>query len=161
MNNPISIGLGEMVVKRGTDDILVAYGLGSCLAIGVYDPVTHIAGMIHAVLPRKHNENDPYCPKYVDTGIPGLIEAVVKAGADRRRLVFRMAGGANMLLNSSFSNAFEIGSQNIKSAHEVFDALRIKLANQEVGGNTGRTVRMYVTNGRMTVRMVGGVEQEL
>lgn len=66
-----------------------------------------------------------------------------------------------MLLNSSFSNAFEIGSQNIKSAHEVFDALRIKLANQEVGGNTGRTVRMYVTNGRMTVRMVGGVEQEL
>ena len=52
MSNGISIGLGEVKVSRDPGDVLVAYGLGSCLGIGFYDPIARAAGMLHAVLPE-------------------------------------------------------------------------------------------------------------
>jgi chemotaxis protein CheD len=157
----ISIGLGEQVVSRDPYEVLVAYGLGSCLGIGMYDPRTRIAGMVHAVLPEHLSTGDQKSPKYVDWGIISLIEKMVQAGADKNRLVIRMAGGANMLINSSLSNTFDIGTRNINMAHQTFQRLSIRLSNEDVGGNIGRTVKFFVDNGRMTVRMIGGVERDL
>jgi len=39
MNNDIVVGLGEVKISKDPDAVLVAYGLGSCLGIAVYDPV--------------------------------------------------------------------------------------------------------------------------
>ena len=161
MGNTLSVGLGEQAISRNPTDILVAYGLGSCLGIGMYDPVTHVAGLAHAVLPENSNGTDPNPGKFVDTGIKLLIEQMVKAGANRNRLTVRMAGGANMLVSASLSKTFDIGSRNIQSAHVTFNLINMKIANEEVGGNTGRTVRMYVDSGRMTVRVIGGQEHDI
>lgn len=156
----INIGLGELVVSKNPDDMLVAYGLGSCLGIGMYDPVMRIAGLLHAVLPESAN-GDRSNSKYVNSGILNLMDGMVKAGASQNRLFVRMAGGANMLVSSSLSSMFEIGSRNIISAHQTFLRLNLKLSAEEVGGNVGRTVRLYILSGRMTVRMVGGIEHEI
>jgi chemotaxis protein CheD len=78
--DPISLGLGERAISRNPDDVLVAYGLGSCLGISMVDPSTRVSGLLHAVLPGAANgvsSNDPVSQKYVDTGIEGLLEAVV------------------------------------------------------------------------------------
>jgi chemotaxis protein CheD len=123
--------------------------------------VAHVAGMVHAVLPEHSTTSDGVPGKYVDTAIPALISEMVKAGADRRRLVVRMAGGANMLISATNTKVFDIGNRNIQSALKVFNALNIQLAGQEVGGNIGRTVRVYVSDCRMTVRMVGQQEHEI
>ena len=76
MNSPISLGLGEKAISRDPQDVLVAYGLGSCLGISMIDPVTHITGLFHAVLPEKINGSDEAdqstCYKYVDWGIENL-----------------------------------------------------------------------------------------
>lgn len=161
MDNQIAVGLGERVVSKDPGMVMVAFGLGSCLGIGAYDPVAKVAGLLHAVLPARRRPDDEEPSKYVDSGIDGLIEEMEKAGADRRRIYLRMAGGANMLTQAAFSKAFEVGANNIQSAHKTIDRLRLRLTNQEVGGHTGRTVRLYVANGRMTVRIVGGKEQDL
>ncbi len=161
MGNSISVGLGEQVISHGTDDVLVAYGLGSCIAVGMVDPVHKISGLIHCVLPERLNETDPASPKYVDSGIEGLLDGMMRAGADPRQLVVRMAGGANMLAALTTGSSFDIGTRNIQSAYRVLDRLKLKLRAEQVGGNTGRTVRLYVHDGRMTVRMVSGVEQDL
>lgn len=161
MSDPISIGLGEMVISRNPQDTLVAYGLGSCLAIAMVDPVRHVSGMFHAVLPERTNGAEPFSTKYVDSGIEGLLNAMLQAGADQTRIVLRMAGGANMLQSAAFVSPFDIGSRNIQAAHRTFDRLHLRLKNEQVGGTVGRTVRLYVGAGRMTVRIIGGKEEDL
>jgi chemotaxis protein CheD len=161
MSDPINIGLGERVVSKNPLDVLVAYGLGSCLGICMFDPVRRVSGLLHAVLPQRTNGSDPYNAKYVDSGIEGLLDEMVKAGADKRRIVVRMAGGANMLVASGLSNTFDIGTRNINSARGTFQRLGMPLKAEDVGGNLGRTVRVYVADGRMTVRILNGKEQEL
>ncbi|HVP21205.1 MAG TPA: hypothetical protein VMS73_05030 [Anaerolineaceae bacterium] len=160
MTSPQNVGLGELIISRHPEDILVAYGLGSCLGIGMFDPVARVAGLLHAVLPESSN-GDGSSSKYVTSGIKNLIEGMVKAGANQSRLVTRMAGGANMLVCVSLSQAFEIGSRNINAAHRTLQQFNLRLAAEEVGGNVGRTVKLYVVTGKLTVRMVGGIEHEL
>jgi chemotaxis protein CheD len=164
MKDPISVGLGEQVISRDPADILVAYGLGSCLGISMVDPVVRVTGLLHAVLPRWANGMDPIDPassKYVDSGIERLLAALIKEGANKHRLVVRMAGGANMLVSPGLKNSFEIGTRNIESARATLQRLNLTLKAEDVGGNTGRTVRFYVADNRMTVRVIGNKEIEI
>jgi chemotaxis protein CheD len=156
-----SVGLGEYVVSRNAEDVLVAFGLGSCIAVSLVDPVSRVSGLVHTVLPERANGTDAVPAKYVDSGIEVLLNEMIKAGADRRRLVICMAGGANMLISSALSNAFDIGTRNIQSARQTLQRLNLRLHNEQVGGHTGRTMRVYVQDGRTTVRVVGGKEEEL
>jgi chemotaxis protein CheD len=165
MNSPINLGLGELAASRNPEDVLVAYGLGSCLGISMIDPVTHVTGLLHAVLPESLNgsdcENPSACGKYVDTGIESLIAAMTKEGANKNRLIVRIVGGANMLISPGMTNAFDIGTRNIEKARQTFQRLSMKIAAEEVGGHIGRTVRVYVADSRVTVRAIGEKEHEI
>ncbi len=161
MANIQSVGLGGQVVSRDPQAVLVAYGLGSCLGIGMYDPAARLGGLLHAVLPENANGSGFPPGKFVDSGVLSLLEEMQKAGAERRRLVVWMAGGANMIISPGALKSFDIGSRNIQAALKIFDSLNLRLSGQEVGGNTGRTVRLYVGEGRMTVRMVGLQEHDI
>lgn len=165
MNNPISLGLGEQAISRNPEDILVAYGLGSCLGISMIDPVTRVAGLIHAVLPESPNGLDGKDPaasyKFVNTGIENLLSAMTKEGANRNRIIVRIVGGANMLIAPGLTSTFDIGTRNIEMARITLQRLNIKIAAEEVGGHTGRTVRVYVADSRVTVRVIGEKEHEI
>jgi chemotaxis protein CheD len=162
--DPISLGLGERAVSRNPDDILVAYGLGSCLGISMVDPVSRVCGLVHSVLPAAAlvlPSSDPTSYKYVDTGIEYLLADVVKEGANKSRLVVRLVGGANMLMSPGMTNSFDIGTRNIDTARRVFQRLGLKISAEEVGGHTGRTVHVYVANTRVTVRVIGEKERDI
>jgi len=47
----IVIGVGDCQVSRNPEDCLVTYALGSCIAVIIYDPIAHVAGMLHYLLP--------------------------------------------------------------------------------------------------------------
>jgi chemotaxis protein CheD len=156
-----SVGLGEYCVSRDPTDVLIAFGLGSCLGIGMYDPVAKVGGLIHVVLPEQKAGNDSNPAKFVDSGIPILLKKVLSEGAVESRLIVRMAGGANMLVSPGLSGTFDIGTRNIQAARETLAKMKLKLQIEEVGGQVGRTVRLYVADGRMTVRMMGAQERNL
>lgn len=157
----LAVGLGEARVSREPGEILVAYGLGSCLGICMVDPVARVSGLLHAVLPERSNGAEALSPKYVDSGMAGLLTRMAEAGAERKRLIVRMAGGASMLSAPGLKPLLNIGERNIIAARAAFAALNIKVAAEDVGGTTGRTVRLYVATGRVTVRKMGGQEREL
>jgi chemotaxis protein CheD len=162
--DPISLGLGECAVSRNPEDVLVAYGLGSCLGISMIDPVTRIAGLLHAVLPEAVNglpSSDPASHKYVDRGIENLLAALVKEGANKSRIVVRVIGGANMLISPGLTNSFDIGTRNMEMARKTLDRLNMTIAAEEVGGHTGRTVHVYVADSRVTVRVIGEKERTI
>jgi len=158
METSVGVGLGEIAVSQNQNDVLVAFGLGSCVGVGVYDPIKGVAGLLHAVLPEPLNGSDLESTKYVGNGIKKLLEEMVKKGAVKDRLVVRIAGGANMLTSPGLSKTFDIGTRNIAMALSVLESLKLKIVSQNVGGNIGRTFRIYVADGKMTIRMIGEKE---
>lgn len=159
--NILTVGLGEIKIGADPQDVLVAFGLGSCLGIGMYDPTLKVAGLLHAILPTHTNGNSDQRSRFVDTGVQSLLAQLLQKGADPKRLIVRMAGGANLLVSPGSTASFNIGTRNVEAAYTALAALNLKIASQEVGGNIGRTVRLYVADGRMTIRTAGNQEREI
>lgn len=154
----VPIGLGEYAICRHTSEILVAYGLGSCLGIGMYDPENRIAGLLHAVLPSRANSSAPQS-RFVDSGIPLLVEEMLAAGSRTKHLRTYLVGGANMLPREGEGmETLRIGDRNIAAAREVLAQLGLSITAEDVGGTQGRTVRLYVESGDLTLRTLGNRE---
>jgi chemotaxis protein CheD len=155
-----TVGLGEIALGAQPDTALVAFGLGSCLAIIAYDPQRKVGGMVHAMLPTRRN-GDGNPTKYVDSGIIELMNQLISLGARRDQLIWRIAGGAQMLTAPGLIDRFNIGAQNVTTAHDIVARYNLRLINHDTGGYQGRTVRLTLPDGSVTVRNVNGQERPL
>jgi len=160
-DSTIAVGLGEIKICSDPSKVLVAYGLGSCIGLGAYDSYRRIAGLLHAVLPISNGSEGSTLGRYVNTGIPALIAQMEDAGASRRHTTFRMVGGANIITSPGFEELLNIGDRNINIARKVLAELDVEILAEDVGGNAGRTVHLYIRDGKMTVRTLGQGEKEL
>src|SRR5438132_1489223 len=70
--------------------------LGSCVAVCLHDPERAVGGMNHFMLPRGDGD-DAEAGRFGVHAMDLLIGAIMKAGGDRRRLVAKVFGGANVL----------------------------------------------------------------
>jgi chemotaxis protein CheD len=156
----IAVGLGEMRVSRRSNCVLVAYGLGSCIGLAAYDPVEFVGGLLHAVLPRYRN-GEASSTKFVDTGIPALITEMERCGAKISRIQWYAAGGAQMLTAPGFRGMFNIGQQNLEMMEKILTQYGVALSGASLGGHVGRTLKLYLPQGRVTVRFAGQAEEEL
>ena len=160
-----SVPIGGIAVSDSAADVMVAYGLGSCVAICLYDPVARIGGMLHALLPSapsQNGRNPTPSAKFVDQGTPLLIEALVELGAKRSRLSAQLCGGAQVLSAPGFEeNGLHIGKRNVSAAESALRDARIQVKAHRTGGRVGRTVRFYIATGQVTVRSLGQKEQVL
>ena len=157
----ISVGLGELQVSCDPKTVLVAHGLGSCVGICGYDPVVKVAGLLHAMLPEMDGRGRGRPTRYVNTGIMEMLEKMHTLGAVRRRCLFRVVGGAQMLNAPGLNSTLNIGARNAEAARAVIQREKLKLAGADTGGTWGRTVKLYVDSGSLTVRSVGRGEREL
>jgi len=156
----IPVGLGEFQISDNPNEILTIYGLGSCVGVGVFDPEAGIAGLLHAVLPESGN-GECRSAKYVDSGIKSLFSALEEAGAEEKRVKVCLVGGANLLTAAGHEGSFNIGDRNIESAQNQIAARDLSICGEDVGGSIGRTMRLYVADGRITVRSMGKPERDL
>jgi len=135
-----------------TPIVLKAYGLGSCVAVGLYDPQTRLGGMGHMLLPNRPPKGTLGSEsKYVDAGIYHIIDELLRAGANRDTLVAKIAGGANMFETSYQTLINSVGARNAKSARQTLNVLGIPIVGEEVGGNRGRTAEFDLATGKMLV----------
>ena len=132
--------------------VLKAYGLGSCLAVGLYDPETGLGGLGPMLLPDRPDDSPSGSEsKYVDAGIRRIVDQLMQAGANRSTLVAKLSGGANMFETSYQTLINSVGARNAKSARHTLGQLSIPIVAQEVGGNRGRTVEFDLATGKMLV----------
>jgi chemotaxis protein CheD len=117
--------------------------------------------MLHYMLPEssispaKASEN-PYM--FADTGIPLLFRHAYEYGAEKRRLVVRVAGGAQVM---DRDGVFNIGKRNYLALRKILWKAGVLVHAEDVGGNGSRTVRLEVGSGRFWLRGPGSVEKEL
>lgn len=156
------VGIGEIVVSADAEEVLVAYGLGSCVAICLYDPLAQVGGMLHALLPTpigpRHNFGAP--AKFVERGVPALLRELVALGAISSRLKTYLCGGASVL-TTPVDGSPDVGQRNSQAATKALHDAGLKIQGQAVGGQAGRTVKLYVATGRVMVRSLGQPEQLL
>lgn len=146
------LSLGEWAVSDDPDKDLVCLGLGSCVAFCAYDPRQHIAGMAHMVLPDSDDgKRGGAQAKFVDLAIPLVLAEMEKLGAVKSGLKIHLAGGAQMLTGTSFSDTMMIGQRNVEAAHAVLDGLRLRITTEDTGGDAGRTVKLHVATGELEV----------
>ena len=94
-------------------------GLGSCIGLTLYDPVTKVGGLVHYMLPdSKAVSNNSNIAKFADTGVQELLKRVTMAGANRGRLVAKIAGGAKMFAVTQESNIGSVGERNSFAAKQ-------------------------------------------
>ncbi len=157
----LTVGMGEIQVVRGAGNVLTALGLGSCLGVCLYDPLTRVAGMVHVVLPQSQASKAGDLPgKFADTAIPAIVQRMVEQGASASRLKAAIAGGAQ-LFQFGVSNSLDVGARNAEAVVKALREAGIPLQAKDVGGSAGRTLRLISDNGLIVVRTIGGAEREL
>lgn len=155
MGDVIRVAMADLNICK-SPDIITTLGLGSCIGLTLYDPVTKVGGMVHYMLPdSKQMKNNTNIAKFGDTGIVELLQRVVKAGANRGRLVAKIAGGAKMFEVSGMSSVGNIGERNAIAAKEVLKQLGIRLVAEDTGLNYGRTVELHCETGEFYIKSVG------
>ena len=155
MKEMIRVGMADLNVCVAPNAI-ATLGLGSCVGIVLYDPRNKIAGLVHIMLPDStkiiNNENKA---KFADTGIDALIEKMVSIGADRKKLVAKIAGGAQMFAFSNNSEMMRIGDRNVEAVRKKLKDIGIEIRAAHTGENYGRTIEFYPETGELHIKSVG------
>lgn len=151
--------MGELAVSSVPGDVLVAVGLGSCIGLALLDRRLGIAGLAHIVLPQSQAPVNENPNKFADLAVPQLVAELTELGARRIRLEAVLVGGASMF--SASSSSLEVGQRNEAAVRELLAARHIPVVAEATGGSRGRTIRVDVASGAVTVREAGGRDTEL
>ncbi len=157
----VTVGLGEVKSATAPEAVLMALGLGSCIAVAMYDPQMRIGGLAHVVLPRAPEAHPAPSAKFAEIAVPVLVDQMVAHGADPRRLVCKITGGARVLATGPMHDNFRIGERNLEAVVAALRKAGIRPRASDCGGSTGRSFRLVVSDGVMTVKRLGKDWQEL
>lgn len=160
MSEIIKVGMADLKTCKAPDGV-ITLGLGSCVGIALRDPVLQIGGLVHIMLPDSTamRTNNSVLEKFADTGIDELVKQLVAMGANRNRLVAKIAGGATMFQVQSRNDMMKIGERNVEATIKKLDSLNIKILAQDTGANYGRTVTFFPETGEFHIRAVGKTQK--
>lgn len=147
--------VADWAAERG-EGVLVTLGLGSCVAIMLYDPGVPAGAMAHVLLPSRSLARDhSNLAKFPETAVPLLVERLRALGATPGRLVAKLAGGASMFSQLLQPGTIQMGERNVVASRAALRAAGIPVVREAVGGTLGRSVRFDVRSGEVDVRSVG------
>lgn len=154
MSEALTVGMAELKVALPGDKLAV-HGLGSCVAVALYDPEAKVAGLAHAMLPSAIGvaaASGDLSAKFCDQAIPALLQAMEAKGAQRDRIYARLVGGATMFSFPGTRNAPPaLGERNLAAARQALQAAGIGIRAEEAGGSQGRSLELEPTDGSLTV----------
>lgn len=162
MSEIIKVGMADLKTCVSPNGI-TTLGLGSCVGIAIRDPANKIGGLAHIMLPdsKSIKGSQLNVAKFADTGIVELVRQMEKLGAQRSRMVAKIAGGANMFNFHGTSSFGQVGERNVEATKAKLGELRIPILAEDTGKNFGRTVIFYPETGDYVIRAVGRPEYKI
>jgi len=151
----ITVNISDMKVSSNPEDVLVTYSLGSCVGVTLYDPLQKIGGLILCMLPLSKVDPErakevPYM--FVDTGLPLMLQTLINMGANKNRIVAKVAGGAVLLDDNGM---FRIGERNHIVVRKLLWKNNILISSEDVGGTIARTVYLQINDGKTIIKSAG------
>jgi chemotaxis protein CheD len=158
----VVVGLGEYHVTKDPSLELVCLGIGSCIAFAAYDRLSGVAALAHFVLPEGAGRATATSQaRFIDSGLPLVLQEIKNGGAILSRTVFKVAGGSQMTVARGFESRLNIGERNGEAVEQAMSRHRLAISSTDTGGSQGRTVRLHVATGKLVVSKVGGAPYEL
>ncbi len=156
----LRVRVADYAVAKGAG-VISTIGLGSCVAIAIYDRQTRVGGMAHVLLPSEGLSRDKdNRAKFPGTAVPLLLEEMRKLGA-RGPYTAKIAGGSSMFGALIPSGGINMGERNVLSSRQALSEAGIPLAAQDVGGDYGRSVFFHLDDGRVLVRSLKSGDRAL
>jgi chemotaxis protein CheD len=150
----VNVRAGDLHVAQN-GPTLVTIGLGSCVAVALYDPQTRVGGLAHVMLPDPTSARHPFpIGRFGTTAVPALLEAMERVGASRSRVTARLVGGAAMFANVLSTAARSLGNRNVDAVRKSIEDLGIPVVGEDVGADYGRTVYFHTDDGRVRVNSI-------
>ncbi len=149
MREPILVGISQSAVAKAPE-LICCMGLGSCVAVFLYDPQIKLGGVVHILLPRAplRVENEG---KYADTGVKKLFRDMIAKGAKKDRIRAKLVGGAQMFANLNVQIS-DIGGDNCREVKRVLRELGIKIIAEDLQGNRGRSATFDLFDGHVLIK---------
>ena len=160
MSRRLIVNVSDAKVSSNPEEVLMTYSLGSCIGVCLYDPVTHIGGILHYQLPN--SDMDPNRAKerpcmFADTGMKNIIKQLVELGANEKRLNVKVAGAAAI---ATGPKGFDIGKRNHMAIRKLTWSNGMFIDAEDVGGNSPRNMYLNIADGSVTIRC-NGLEKKL
>ncbi|MEM6341655.1 MAG: chemotaxis protein CheD [Pseudomonadota bacterium] len=146
MENRIHITQGEFAIGN-RPEIVITTLLGSCVACCIWDPKAGIGGMNH-MLRAAQSVGSKYTNVAGINSMELLINALVKQGARRDRLVAKAFGGACMI-----SGLSDVGWRNAEFTMKYLADEEIDCLGHSLGGKQARNLRFWPATGRVMQKM--------
>ena len=147
------VKIGEIKIARAAGT-LFTIGLGSCVAVAMYDPKQRISGLAHVMLPEPATTGVQLPGRAAPTAIPELVRLMIAAGARKRGMYARIVGGAAMFESVLPSEGLRLGVRNVEAVRQALAKAQIPLRGEDVGGSFGRSVFLDAADGKLLVRAV-------
>jgi chemotaxis protein CheD len=165
MPDKIKVGMADWKVGRDPD-ILITFGLGSCVALVLWNPQERLGAMAHIMLPdskiiRYRQENNP--AKFGDTAVPIMLAEMEKLGCRKEFLQAKLVGGANMFTFAGklISGNMNVGQRNVQSVKTSLEQKGVRLVSEDTGGTFGRSVEFYASTGLIRIRTAAAGDKEI
>ncbi len=152
------VGIAEFAVTRAPEQ-LCCIGLGSCVAVFIYDPEARIGGVLHALLPRAP-DGQKSDARYTDSGIRMLHSEIMSKGANGRKLWAKLVGGARMFPDLDVKLR-DIGGENVRQARKTLRELGVRIVAEEVEGDKGRSAYYSLEDGKVTLKTAFSEAKEI
>jgi chemotaxis protein CheD len=95
---------------------------------------------------------------FADTGIPRLFKSAYELGAKKNRMRVIVVGGSQVLDQQGF---FNIGKRNQMAVRKIFHRNNVMIDYSDVGGNSNRTLRLSIKDGRTSLKVSGKSDKVL
>jgi chemotaxis protein CheD len=126
--------------------------LGSCVSTCLWDPTARIGGMNHFMLPGDQASPNAAWAASARFGVYAmevLINDMGKLGADRRRMVAKVFGGARVLAGF---DKLDVGAKNAEFVLEFLKVEGIPVAAQDLLDVHPRKVHFFPQTGKVHVK---------
>lgn len=157
----ILVKLADSAANNNPHDTLFVYGIGSTLAVILYDEGVKVGGMLHFMFPNaaaSSPKTDDYPSMYADLGIPKLVKSCIELGGRQNALYAKLVGGA-IMLGKGVAQCVSDG--NISAARKILSKMGINVIAENTGGHQMRTVRLDIATGKVYLKQPGSNWNEL
>jgi chemotaxis protein CheD len=149
----VRIKVADYAVCRG-ERVIATIGLGSCVAIALYDRDAQVGGLAHILLPSPSMSRETSNPaKFPQTIVPLMMDEMRKLGsAPGARISAKIVGGASMFGQLVTGSGINVGERNVFATRDVLAAAGIPILAEDTGLDYGRSVYFHLADGRVEVR---------
>ena len=134
------------------EGVLSCVGLGSCVALILFDREQRLGGMAHVLLPSESLSRDRAKPAKFGSTAVGFLERELRrhGSGGSRDLVAWLVGGASMF-GALLTSGINMGERNASAVRDALREAGIAIVGEDVGGDYGRTVHFDVAQGSVRV----------